>query len=1157
MMPGPWDKYRSSTTAPQGGVIIGRADPSVAHADRRADATQAMDRERLEIARRTAEQEARLRDINIQIAKNKLSQGDGALPPPPGDVNKTGDEYIATLPRGMAPTIKSVLEGRQAPPSSFALSKPYWQQIMSAANQADPSFDQSQWQARVQLRKQYESQASRTPGAVINSVNTLAAHANSMWKNHLQMAGPNLGPLSGTAAGIMQGFDQKNTPAYNTEIGFVQGELQKLISQGQSNQAEADRILHNLRSAQSYSARTEAIKALVEMAQGKIQPLHDGWTSVMGDLPMPTDITPSSRAVFDNILTEGKQALKVDQNGTPIVPGSIADKRDDRPWDVPGGNGSPPGGGPGRGGPPPAGGDVNRTSTFIDNTPVDQRGTASASTAQYVAEDDPKTAAIVDHWIRMGKSGAEINAELDRLGLHGATVDPAQVTLAQNYLRTPAGRNYNHNLASATRQVEQTPLERAGNIMGLSKPGSFAIGAYDGLNSLSFGNIGAASDAITGLPGQSELAVQAAGQAHPFYKGAGEMVGTLPAFAGAEYGFAKMAARGIGSSPVAAALASPLTADAASGAYIGAGSNPNDRISGALFGGVTGAAGGAVGRNLVAPALAAAARSTPGSIVANALLRSRGLPEVVAPPKPSVAEALLARTANKAGVDGISDQLAQAQRLGVPMSLADTDQGFSSLAGGAVRRSPTAAQMAENALNPRSLSQIDRLGSAVTRDLGPIENIPQLSADMTAHARAVAGPLYDAAYARSVPGTPELAATLDTPFGRTALGRAQTIAANERRSPTELGFSQDAQGNTILNPQPNRQIANHLAARAELDDAQNAYRLARNGTGDMEAARARVEQAREGVRQAEQGLNTSNDPMMPANGQNYTTQTLDYVKRGMDDVLEQQRNPITGRLVLDEAGRAQNGVRQQFLSEVDRHNPAYQDARNAYAGPAQSRDAMVRGQDAYSLDPNELGMQVASQTPEHLEQMQLGYRSELMNRANGVSDGRNPFEVTLGNPNARSRLETLYPDNPGVADLLAQRDMEAQLARTKTDVIGGSQTARRTIADRAFDLATAPSLALDAGMISMGHPPVATAAVLGAKGAKTVIQSLIEKGAVEKADAIAPLLLNTDPSASARILRSLIDTTQTYQDYVRTHNRNLGVPLGVVGASTGSATISN
>jgi len=66
----------------------------------------------------------------------------------------------------------------------------------------------------------------------------------------------------------------------------------------------------------------------------------------------------------------------------------------------------------------------------------------------------------------------------------------------------------------------------------------------------------------------------------------------------------------------------------------------------------------------------------------------------------------------------------------------------------------------------------------------------------------------------------------------------------------------------------------------------------------------------------------------------YTTQTLDYVKRGLDDILEEKSDKVTGRLQLDEYLRSVNQVRAQLVNEVDRLNPGYRAARQAYQGPA-------------------------------------------------------------------------------------------------------------------------------------------------------------------------------------------------------------------------------
>ncbi|MFV3517380.1 hypothetical protein ACNJD8_22475, partial [Mycobacterium tuberculosis] len=97
------------------------------------------------------------------------------------------------------------------------------------------------------------------------------------------------------------------------------------------------------------------------------------------------------------------------------------------------------------------------------------------------------------------------------------------------------------------------------------------------------------------------------------------------------------------------------------------------------------------------------------------------------------------------------------------------------------------------------------------------------------------------------------------------LGRARTIAANERRSPEELGFAFNEDGSVRLNPRPNDAIARHLAARADLNDAQAVYKAARSDpNANADLAREQMLAARERLRQAERGLAAAPDPSMPA-----------------------------------------------------------------------------------------------------------------------------------------------------------------------------------------------------------------------------------------------------------------------------------------------------
>ncbi|MEJ7933681.1 hypothetical protein WG907_05320 [Sphingobium sp. AN558] len=267
----------------------------------------------------------------------------------------------------------------------------------------------------------------------------------------------------------------------------------------------------------------------------------------------------------------------------------------------------------------------------------------------------------------------------------------------------------------------------------------------------------------------------------------------------------------------------------------------------------------------------------------------------------------------------------------------------------------------------------------------------------------------------------------------------------------------------------------------------------------------------------------------------YTTQTLDYVKRGMDDILEAQRNPVTGRLDLNEAGRAQNGVLRALLGEVDTLNPAYGQARAAYQGPMELRDALAAGKDAVRQPPRDVQAIVARSSPAEMEQSRLGYRVGLNDRANDMRHSSNPFEGVLGTPAAEQRLSTMYGDNfPGVTRLLRQRDMERDLSRSTNDILGNSKTAQRQIADESF-MGGLPVDMLDAGAdVLSGKLPVRTAVgMFGRAALKDRVRLGGLRNADRRASEMAPTLFNTDTPATLDALDELLGRTAKYRGQQR------------------------
>jgi hypothetical protein len=461
--------------------------------------------------------------------------------------------------------------------------------------------------------------------------------------------------------------------------------------------------------------------------------------------------------------------------------------------------------------------------------------------------------------------------------------------------------------------------------------------------------------------------------------------------------------------------------------------------------------------------------------------------------------------------EAVNAGLREAQGLGLPMTLADVSPEVASLTGAAIRRNPTVAGQARDTLTRRNLGQIDRFRTAVSDNLGPLDNVPQRADDIVARARQQARPLYDQAYATPVPSTPELDSLLQTPFGRQAIGRSRTIAANERRSPTELGFALDDAGNPVLNPNPNDAVAKHLMARDALDQAQAAYRAGTGSADDIIAAR-------QGVRDAEAALNAAPTPGARASVPTYTTQSLDYAKRGMDDILEEQRNQITGKLNLDEMGRSQNDVRQGLLREIDNHNPAYGQARSAYAGPAGEREALYQGRQALTEQPDLLAIQAGRQTPERLDMMRLGARDRLVQGASELSNSTNPYR-TINTPAMEQRLATLYGDD-ATQGLMAHRDAELRMAGTSNNLIGNSMTAERQAADRAFADEGFLRPIIEGGIETAvtGAPVMTALRRLGGQKIGDAARLGFGKKGAAKAAQIGDLTLNTAP---ADVLQSL------------------------------------
>lgn len=410
-------------------------------------------------------------------------------------------------------------------------------------------------------------------------------------------------------------------------------------------------------------------------------------------------------------------------------------------------------------------------------------------------------------------------------------------------------------------------------------------------------------------------------------------------------------------------------------------------------GSIAGAGLGLGAGGLFGAALPAATRS-----IGNTYRAARSFLE----PETGIGRELVARAMKEDSIRPTDSlrRLVEAQERGTPLMIGDLGENLRGLTGAVSRKPGPSRTLVRNAVEARQAGQGERIRGAIERDLGSIENPLQVSDNLMEQARAAARPLYEQAYASPPIVSPQLEELLNTPAGKGALSRARTIAANERRDPAAMGFAVDAEGNVVLNPV--------TAVDTTSED------LAVNLT--------------------------------PSRQRGYTPQTLDYVKRGLDDIVEAQRDQF-GRLRLDEAGRAINDVRANFVRELDRLNPDYGAARAAYAGPASLNEAMQRGQNALNASAEEIERSVARMSEAERAQFALGYRAKLAEALDRRVEGGDKVGALLGTPRKQKALAQVFGGEENFGRFVQTMADERAANETYRAVSQGSQTAGRLADD--------------------------------------------------------------------------------------------------------------
>jgi hypothetical protein len=166
---------------------------------------------------------------------------------------------------------------------------------------------------------------------------------------------------------------------------------------------------------------------------------------------------------------------------------------------------------------------------------------------------------------------------------------------------------------------------------------------------------------------------------------------------------------------------------------------------------------------------------------------------------------------------------------------------------------------------------------------------------------------------------------------------------------------------------------------------------------------------------------------------------FDYLKRGTDMVI---RGGMKKEGLDKEAARLIRGKLADALEEVDREVPVYAQARQAFAGESQLLKSLELGRNALKEDARLSARQLRAMSDGEKETFRLGLTDAIRAKMDDAADGADLTRKIFGSTTWRKKVRNVFPDDASFESFARDMAREADMARGKNVVLGGSPTAR-------------------------------------------------------------------------------------------------------------------
>lgn len=216
-----------------------------------------------------------------------------------GGIDATAQkQFLGTLPPPIASLVQGLINYTAKPPANTKAG----QKLNALAHQADPSYDESQYNIRQKLTLDYTSGQT---GKNVQALNTAVNHLVDLSKNFPNLPNSDLTKYNTFADWYNSNVGKGDVTKVITDLNAVTGELAKVFK----GTGATDEEIKNLKQGITLNSSPAQFKAFIEEATsllgGRLDALNQTYENSVGKAFPRSFLTPDTSVKLSNLLNQG------------------------------------------------------------------------------------------------------------------------------------------------------------------------------------------------------------------------------------------------------------------------------------------------------------------------------------------------------------------------------------------------------------------------------------------------------------------------------------------------------------------------------------------------------------------------------------------------------------------------------------------------------------------------------------------------------------------------------------------------------------------------------------------------------------------------------------------------------------------------------------